>query len=99
MNRKEKQQRRPTVEEFLTYVPRRLDLHWSEDADGLVHITVPKFESKVGQKLCKILRKDQELTADMDAVGSLVWKHCDGKNTVADILKTVSYTHLRAHET
>ena len=86
MRSKEKPSK-PTVEEFLTYVPRRLDFQWTEDEDGLVHITVPKFESDIGKKFCKLLKKDQEITADMDALGSLVWKQCDGTKTVADILK------------
>ena len=86
MRNKEKQGK-PTVEDFLTFFPRRLDFQWSEDEDGFVHITVPKFESNIGKKFCKLLKKDQEITADMDSLGSLVWKHCDGTKTIADILK------------
>jgi len=75
------------VEEFLTYIPRRLDFKWITDKDGLVHITVPKFESNIGKKFCSLLKKEQLITADMDKLGSLVWKHCDGRKSVQDILK------------
>ena len=84
--------KKPSVEEFLAFVPRRLDFQWNEDENGFVHIIVPKFESTLGKKFCSLLKKDQKLTADMDALGSEVWKHCDGKNTVADILKILEKT-------
>ncbi len=79
--------RKPTVDEFLAYIPRRRDFKWTTDKDGFVHITVPKFESKIGKKFCSLLRKKQMITADMDALGSLVWHKCDGNRTVKDILK------------
>ena len=79
--------RKPTVEEFLTYVPKRLDFKWTTDKEGLVHITVPKFQTNIGKKFCSLLRKEQMITADMDASGSVVWTHCDGSKTVGDILK------------
>jgi len=79
--------RKPTIDEFLSYRPIRNDFEWTTDENGLIHITVPKFHSDLGRKFCKLLRRDETISADMDEVGSLVWKHCDGRNTVADILK------------
>ena len=82
----------PTSEEFLQYRPRRSDFEWYTDEEDFVHIKVPKFESNIGKKFCSLLRKDQIIIADMDEIGSVVWKHCDGKNTVAEILKTLEET-------
>jgi hypothetical protein len=79
--------RKPTIDEFLTFRPRRNDFEWSTDEKGLVHITVPKFHSNLGKKFCKLLRREEVMTADMDELGSVVWKHSDGRNTVADILQ------------
>ena len=88
MQRKNKTQpRKPTVDEFLTFRPKRNDFNWTTDEKGLVHITVPKFHSELGKKFCRLLRKDQMISADMDELGSLVWKYSDGSNTVADILR------------
>jgi len=89
---------KPTVEEFLNYRPRRLDFKWTTDKQGLVHITVPKFQSNLGKKFCLLLRKDQMITADMDNLGSLVWKHCDGTNMVADILKILEKEFPDKHD-
>ena len=86
---KEKQPRLPTAEEFLHYKPRRLDFEWSEKADGLVELKVPKFKSNFGNSFCKLIKKDNEFTANMDKLGSLVWKNCDGRKTVKDILNLI----------
>jgi len=81
-----KKYRPPTVEEMLGYKPKRADFEWETSADGQVHIKVPKFTSTVGISFCKLIKKENSFTANLDGLGSLVWKHCDGKNTVQDIL-------------
>ena len=81
--------RLPTEEEFALYVPNRINVEWKEDKDGLVTLIVPKFDGKVGKSFLKIIRKDNIFSANMDKLGSLVWKSCDGKNNVGDILKIV----------
>ena len=87
MLRKNKEKYRPpTAEEFLQYRPKRLDFEWSEKADGLVELKVPKFKSNFGNSFCKFIKKDNEFTANMDKLGSLVWKNCDGRKTVKNIL-------------
>ena len=88
---KEKQEkyRLPTVEEFLQYRPRRLDFEWSTNAGGLVEMTVPKFKGNLGKSFCKVIRKENMFTANMDRLGSLVWKNCDGGRTVGQILEIV----------
>jgi len=84
-----KQIRKPTVEEFLEFIPKWREFPWSADVDGLVHITVPKFQSKLGQHLCRLVRKKNEFQADMDRLGSFVWQRCDGKTSVKEILKAL----------
>ena len=88
MHTKNKQiNKKPTVEEFLQFKPLRLDFKWSTDEEGKVNITIPKFKSNIGMKLCSLLRKDQMIIANMDDLGSVVWKNSDGRKTVEEILK------------
>jgi len=85
--KKKKNHRLPTVEEMLQFKPVRGDFEWSTNAEGLVEIKVPKFYSSIGKSFCKIVKKDNVFTANMDKIGSVVWKNSDGKNTVEKILK------------
>ena len=89
MKDKKKKDPRPTAEEFLQYTPVRMDFEWYTDEKNRVHIKVPKFTSKIGKKFCTLLRKEQIMTANMDELGSLVWKQCDGKTPVKEILKAL----------
>ena len=54
--------------------------------DGLVVITVPKFTSKVGKSFCKTLKRDNTFKANLDKLGSTIWKQCEGIKTVKEIL-------------
>lgn len=88
MLRKNKEKYRPpTAEEFLQYRPKRLDFEWSTNADGFVELKVPKFKSNFGKSFCKVIRKDNTFNANMDKIGTIVWKNCDGKQTVKQILE------------
>ena len=88
--KKEKNKPRlPTEEEFQGFVPIRADYEWSENDEGLVEIKMPKFESKLGKSFCKAIKKDQNITAKMDKIGTAVWKNIDGKKSVKDILKAL----------
>ena len=84
---KPKKRRLPTEDEFLRYVPTRAEYEWSTNDEGLVEIKVPKFNSNFGKSFCKIIKKDNIFNARMDKIGSIVWKNCDGKNSVKDILE------------
>ncbi len=75
-----------TIEEFLTLIPKQRDFFWTVDYKEVVHITVPKFYSPIGKKFCKVLRRPITFQADMDAIGSFIWQRCDGKRSVAKIL-------------
>lgn len=89
LRRTKNKPRLPTVEEMLKLRPRRLDFEWSENEEGLVRIKVPKFQGNVGKSLCKIVRKDNTFTANLDKLGSIVWKNCDGKKSVKQILDKI----------
>ena len=79
----------PTEEEFLNFFPIRGNYQWSLNSEGLVEIRVPKFQTKIGKSLCKMVRRDEDLIGKLDKLGSLVWQHCDGSKQVKDILKVV----------
>jgi len=83
---KAKKSRLPTAEEFLSYVPIRSELEWSINTDKIVEIAVPKFKSNIGKSFCKLIKRDENIIAKMDKIGTLVWKNCDGEKNVNDIL-------------
>ena len=88
--RKNKQKYQPpTVEEFLQFRPKRRDLEWSKNTDGLVELIVPKFKTNFGKSFCKVTRKKDCFTANMDKIGTIVWENCDGNTTVQTILDKV----------
>ena len=76
----------PTVEEFNNYKPIRLDFKWKINDKGLVIIIVPKFNSKIGNTFCKVIKKENNFSANLDKLGSIVWNKCDGSNSVKTIL-------------
>ena len=86
---KKNKPRIPTVDEFLQYKPVRAEYPWTTSEDGLVHITVPKFTGNLGQSLCRLVRKENKFTANLDRLGSFVWQRCDGSLTVKQILENV----------
>jgi hypothetical protein len=84
---KTKKQRLPTIDEFLMFIPNRAELEWSTNKDGLIEIKMEKFNSNIGKSFCKVIKKENFFTANMDKLGSIVWKNCDGKKNVKQILK------------
>jgi len=82
-------QRLPTADEFLQFIPKRLEFEWYKSEEGLVRIKVPKFTSNIGISFCKIIKKENVFTANLDKLGSLVWINSDGRNRVKDILQIV----------
>ena len=53
-------------------------------------ITVPKFTSNIGKSFCKTLKRDNTFKANLDKLGSTIWKQCDGIKTVKEILDVVT---------
>jgi hypothetical protein len=80
----------PTVDEVLGYKPIRGDFPWSTTTEGLVIITVPKFTGKLGQSFCKVLKRKNTFEANLDTLGSAIWKHCDGTKQVKEILEILT---------
>jgi hypothetical protein len=78
-----------TVEEFLQYKPQGLDYEWFTDEQDLVKIKVPKFRSRLGKSLCRIVKKENVFIVNLDKMGSVVWKNSDGRNTVKHILEQI----------
>ena len=74
---------------MLQYKPRRLDFEWTTNKEGLVEIKVPKFHSNFGKSFCRIIKKENFFTANLDRLGSLVWQESDGLKTVAEILEII----------
>jgi hypothetical protein len=79
----------PTEKEFLKYTPKRVDLEWTINSEGLVEIKIPKFKSNFGKSFCSVIKKDNYFIGNMDKLGSVVWQNCDGVNTVKDVLEIV----------
>lgn len=61
---------------------------WLNQEDN-VRIKVPKFQGKLGKLFCRLLRRDPHIFLNLDHLGSFVWTHCDGHNSVEDILKNL----------
>ena len=78
-----------TVDEFLQFRPQRLDFEWETNEEDLVRIKVPKFKSNFGKSFCKLIKKENTFIANLDKLGTIVWKNCDGKNTVKRILEII----------
>ena len=77
----------PTTEEFNKFTPLRVDFTWSINEKDLVVIEVPKFTSKLGKSFIKLIKKNNTFSANLDKLGTIVWKNCDGKNSVKNILE------------
>ena len=79
----------PTEVEFLKYTPKRVDLEWKVNSEGLVEIKIPKFKSNFGKSFCHVIKKEDYFIGNMDKLGSVVWQNCNGVNTVKDVLEIV----------
>ncbi len=66
--------------------PRRCR-EWEIDGENLVTILVPKFSSRFLRRWLLPRLKKRNFHVRLDAYGSLVWQHCDGNTTVAEIGK------------
>lgn len=75
-----------TAEEFFQLKPQRKPFEWDKNADGTITLKVPKFKREIGKKLCKLIRRKPYFSANLDDIGSFVWKNCDGSTTVKEIL-------------
>lgn len=53
-------------------------------------ISVPKFTSKFGKSFCKVLKKENVFSANLDKLGSTIWTLSDGTKTVKEILEVIT---------
>lgn len=65
---------------------------WIEE-DGRVRIKVIKFKSKFGRWLCRVFKKPNFFFINLDEIGSFIWKRCNGKKTVEQILEELEETY------
>ena len=57
---------------------------WIEE-NGLVKLKVIKFRNKFAW-LCRLFKKPNYFFVNLDEVGTFIWKKCNGKNSVKEIL-------------
>lgn len=58
----------------------------STGSEGLVDVLVPRFKNKLMQRLIPKSRSPY-IKANLDEIGSQVWKHIDGKRQAGEIAK------------
>jgi hypothetical protein len=58
--------------------------------DGLVTVLVPKFTSRFARRWFVPLLAKPDMRVHLDAVGSFVWRQCDGVTTVRAIAGRVA---------
>ena len=66
-------------------IPVRRD-RFEERADGGVTVFVPRFTSRLARRLVLPLFARPEFRVQLDDIGSAVWRACDGRTTVAEIV-------------
>jgi hypothetical protein len=86
---KKQKPRLPTEEEILSYIPKKADLEYRTNPEGLIEIKVPKFKSNFGKSFLNLINKENTFYAKMDNIGSFVWKEIDGKKSVKKILENL----------
>jgi hypothetical protein len=69
---------------LLDFRPRQLRA-WEMGKDGGVQVLVPKFHHPFLAKWLMPRLRSPYIRVKLDALGSFVWKQCDGKTTVAEI--------------
>ncbi len=61
--------------------------HRSEDRpDGGVTLYIPRFTSRLARRFILPLFARPEFRVQLDELGSLVWRSCDGRTSVAEIV-------------
>jgi len=64
---------------------------WYEE-EGLIRLKTIKFEGNLGKWLCDMLNKPNYIIVNLDEMGSFIWKRCDGKTTIGEILDELKET-------
>ena len=69
---------------ILNMIPVR-NYEWEEKET--VSVLVPKFRGKIGQRFCRLIKKEITYKVNLDERSSDAWKLSNGKRTVLDIAK------------
>jgi len=70
-----------------------------EEKLGEIHLQINRNSTFAAKLLSKIFIMPKKRVLVLDLVGSEVWKLCDGKNKVVDIIKELSKNHkISAYE-
>jgi hypothetical protein len=71
---------------LLELVPVR-NIKWEKKEDGLIVLLKPKFKHPFFKKYVLPRMKKPHFMIKLDAVGSFVWEHCDGKKNVKEVAR------------
>lgn len=84
---KKKKEQKPQVN-YLDMVPSPVITEWQTSEDGIVTLMVENKGAfhKVAQV---VFRKPKKTQVHLDAMGSFIWPHLDGKKTVDEIAQLV----------
>jgi hypothetical protein len=79
-----------TRDAALNAKPRRLvDVELEPSAGGGGHVKVPLAPPRWGRWVFRV-PSGATKTFELDAIGVFVWRHCDGKHTVQQIIRTLA---------
>ena len=95
-----KKQPKISREAMFNSKPTRNDrLDWKTNKDDEVAITLKRADTTKVKILSKIFWVPERRTLVLDEIGSQVWKMCDGRTSVASMIKQLCETHkLNAKE-
>ncbi len=95
-----KKQPKISREAMFNSKPTRNDrLDWKTNKDDEVAITLKRADTTKVKILSKIFWVPEKRTLVLDEIGSQVWKMCDGRTSVASMIKQLCETHkLNAKE-
>jgi len=69
---------------LLELVPRRT-VKWETEPNGSVVLIIPKFKNRFAVRYFMPMLAKPDVRLKLDAYGSFVWNHCDGRTTVLRI--------------
>ena len=76
-----------TTHEIMKCIPVRLFDSETSPETGKTVIIRPKYGSKLGKTLFEPFLKKKDFRINLDDLGTVTWKNCDGKNSVEEIGK------------
>jgi hypothetical protein len=71
---------------FATIPVRNELLEYEEDEQGLVSVKIPRKDTRWVKAMSKIMYVPASRVISLDEIGSYVWRMCDGKTTVKELI-------------